>query len=163
MGLYVMRANIVHDRRCGAFLKALLCFTTACLLCATAMLKDDEESNSPRGWGMEGIFIGVSVSMIQCLVVLLFFTLWMVTFTNFVAYISKCKSFSALVERYDQRTQKDEARDDSVDEQHQLAKVVATQPGVRKPLNKKQGALGVMKVMGSVLHHRELTKKSLLP
>ncbi|WP_169192831.1 hypothetical protein [Anaplasma platys] len=145
------------------FLKALLCFFAGCLLLVFVLPGDAENSDSPRGWGMDSPFIGVSVSMIPCLVVLLFFTLWMVAFTHFVAHISEFKSFSALVERHAQRGLKDATNDDTIDERPRSAKVVATQTKVEKQKKKKQSALEVMKVMGAVLHHRKLTKRSLAP
>lgn len=157
-----MRVDIVRSRRYMSFLRAFICSMAVCMLCAVAMPADTEDADPPRGWGMDGLFIGVSVSMIQCLVVLLFFSLWMVAFAHFVSHISKFKSFATLVERYASLRKQDAEADYTVDER-QLAADNSSSLHKNNARRDEQAPRRVMEIMKSVLHNRELTKKSLAP
>ncbi|KJV66760.1 hypothetical protein AB9K21_05615 [Anaplasma phagocytophilum] len=97
-GLCIMRMLLMYSSAV-MLLMVYRSFITACrialLACMVGMVCVDEDEL--RGWNTGSPFVGVSVSMLCCLVMFLFLLLQVVILACLVASVSRYKSFAAVV------------------------------------------------------------------
>ncbi|MDB1135491.1 hypothetical protein [Candidatus Anaplasma sp. TIGMIC] len=96
MGLCVMRASLVCGSSPMLLARASFSFFVAYLSTMVACVESSDD-DSPHGWGVGSPFVGVSVSMMRCLVILLFLAAQLSVVAFYAAAVSRYKSFAAVV------------------------------------------------------------------